>query len=47
MRFAIALALALGATITPVSAENYPSRIVMRVFSPMPSIALTVEIGHL
>ncbi len=36
MRFAITLALALGATITPVSAENYPSRTVT-VVVPFPA----------
>jgi tripartite-type tricarboxylate transporter receptor subunit TctC len=36
MRFAITLALVLGATITPVSAENYPSRTVT-VVVPFPA----------
>ena len=36
MRFAITLALALGATIIPVSAENYPSRTVT-VVVPFPA----------
>jgi hypothetical protein len=28
-------------------AQDYPNRIVMLGFSPMPAMALTVEIGHL
>jgi len=38
-------ALLLAALVVPVAAQDYPSRIVMRVFSPTASMALTVAVG--
>jgi hypothetical protein len=39
--------VALVAAASAAAAQDYPNRIVMRGFSPMPAMALTVEIGHL